>query len=81
MNDSGSTSDRTDTYIYAKNSTDSTEDDVVLMVLEDISTDLTVADFLFSRHHHMGKVDRLLSAFPVLNPMITGAPEKLLQPL
>lgn len=46
VNDSGSNSqDRTDTYIYARNSTDSTEDDVVLMVLEDISTDLTVADF------------------------------------
>ena len=46
VNDSGSNSeDRTDTYIYARNSTDTAEDDIVLMVLEDISTDLSVADF------------------------------------
>ena len=43
--DSSNSQDRTDTYIYARNSTDTTEDDIVLMVLEDISTDLSVADF------------------------------------
>lgn len=43
--DSSNSQDRTDTYIYARNSTDTAEDDIVLMVLEDISTDLSVADF------------------------------------
>ena len=43
--DSSNFQDRTDTYIYARNSTESVEDDMVLMVLEDISTDLSVADF------------------------------------
>lgn len=37
--------DRTDTYIYATSNTDSIADDIVLMVLEDISQDLTAAEF------------------------------------